>query len=160
MKKRLVYATVLVVVIAPLALQLVARMPPIPENLGVRNGQLAACPASPNCVSTRATDEQHAIEPVVFSGSTADAMARIQEALAALPRVRIVTADGAYLHAEATSRLFRFVDDVEFLYDEQNGVIHFRSASRVGHSDLGANRKRMEQFRKAWQRGADLPLGN
>ena len=59
--------------------------------------------------------------------------------------------DDRTLTAEYRSLIFRFIDDVDFLLDEKEGVIHFRSASRVGYSDLGANRKRMERIRKAFQ---------
>lgn len=80
--------------------------------------------------------------------SADEAMTRLKRILSGLPRVRIITADERYLHAEFTSLLFRFVDDVEFLIDEDRREVHFRSASRVGYSDLGANRARMEQLRR------------
>jgi uncharacterized protein (DUF1499 family) len=121
-----------------------------PVNLGVFEGRLAPCPDSPNCVCTQAADEVHRIEPLTYTGSAAEAMARLQSVLAARPRVRIVTQTENYLHAEFTSRLFRFVDDVEFLLDDEAKAIHFRSASRAGHSDLGVNRRRMEEIRQAF----------
>jgi uncharacterized protein (DUF1499 family) len=65
-----------------------------------------------------------------------------------MPRTDIVTLEEDYIHAECRSRIFGFVDDVEFWFDGANGVIHFRSASRMGYSDLGVNRKRMERIRK------------
>jgi len=71
--------------------------------------------------------------------------------LGVIPRMVIITETESYLHAEATSLIFRFRDDVEFVIDQQANVIHFRSASRVGHSDLGANRVRMEEIRKAFK---------
>jgi uncharacterized protein (DUF1499 family) len=87
-------------------------------------------------------------------------MKRLKGAIATIPRMTIVTEAGDYLHAEATSRLFRFVDDVEFYVDRAAKVIHFRSASRVGRSDLGVNRARMEQIRAAFERGdAHHPSG-
>lgn len=120
-----------------------------PDNLGVTNGRLAACPSTPNCVSTQAEDDSHRIEPIRFAGSRAEAMQRVRAAVADLPRSKIVRETDDYLHAEVRSLLFRFVDDVEFYVDEADGLIHFRSASRVGHSDLGVNRRRMEQLRTA-----------
>ena len=120
-----------------------------PDNLGVRDGKLAPCPSSPNCVCTQAADAQHRIEPIAFSGSPDEAKARLKAILAELPRVRIVSETDHYLHTEFTSRLFRFVDDVEFLI-EPGGVIHFRSASRAGRSDLGVNRARMEAILRAF----------
>lgn len=138
----------LVIVVAPAAaLAIMSGLAKRPENLGVSNGQLAACPTSPNCVSTRAAEPPYAIAPIHFTGSGAEAITRLLGIIENQPRASIVTAEANYLHAEFTSRIFRFVDDVEFLVDEASQVIHFRSASRVGHSDLGANRRRMESIR-------------
>src|SRR5262245_10068379 len=123
-----------------------------PTNLGVVGGRLAACPDTPNCVSTQATDAVHRLEPIRFDGEAQEAFARLKAAIGSIPRMRIVTEGDDYLHAEATSRIFRFVDDVEFFVDRAAKVIHFRSASRVGRSDLGVNRARMEQIRTAFQR--------
>ena len=77
-------------------------------------------------------------------------MRAIKKALATIPRIKIVSEDENYLHAEVRSLVFRFVDDVEFFVDEANHLIQFRSASRAGYSDLGANRSRMEAFRAAF----------
>ncbi len=126
---------------------LFARRPP---NLGVHDGRLTPCPVTPNCVCTQAADDAHRIEPLAYDGTAAEAMARLKAALAALPRTRVVTETPDYLHAECTSLLFRFVDDVEFLIDRERKVVHFRSASRVGRSDLGVNRRRMERLRQAF----------
>jgi uncharacterized protein (DUF1499 family) len=124
-----------------------------PTNLGVKDGKLAPCPAKPNCVSTQAEDAGHKIEPIRFTGAAADAMAKLKQAIATLPRAAIATETADYLHVECTSLIFRFVDDVEFWIDEPNRTIHFRSASRVGHGDLGVNRKRMEAIRQAFGDG-------
>jgi uncharacterized protein (DUF1499 family) len=122
-----------------------------PSSLGVRDGKLAACPESPNCVSSHMTDETHRIDPLPYAGSGADALARLSAIVRSLPRTTIVTEKPDYLHAECTSRIFRFVDDVEFLADDRARVIHVRSASRLGSSDLGVNRKRIELIRSRWQ---------
>jgi uncharacterized protein (DUF1499 family) len=108
---------------------------------------LPPCPPSPNCVSTHATDTQHAIVPLQYKKARAEAKEALKAAIATLPRITLVEEDEAYLHYEFTSLLLRFVDDVEFLFDETTKTVHFRSASRTGHSDLGVNRKRMEQVR-------------
>ena len=121
-----------------------------PANLGVRDGRLTPCPDKPNCVCTQDSDAAQRIAPLTYQGSAAEAMARLNKILAARPRVRIVTQTENYLHAEFTSLLFRFVDDVEFQLDDEAKAIHFRSASRVGYSDLGANRRRMEEIRQAF----------
>jgi uncharacterized protein (DUF1499 family) len=122
-----------------------------PDNLGVHEGKLAPCPNTPNCVSTQADDDAHRMDPIPFDGDAEEAMARLKAVLAARPRTTVISADGNYLRAECVSLLFRFVDDVEFLVDPEAKVIHFRSASRVGRSDLGVNRKRMEEIRKDFE---------
>jgi uncharacterized protein (DUF1499 family) len=147
----MVYVLVALVVLSPvIALAILSALAAKPKNLGVVDGRLAPCPNAPNCVSTQAADNQHKIEAIVYDGNPDDAMMRLKAVIATIPRMKIVTQSGNYLHAEATSLIFRFRDDVEFWIDRQANVIHFRSASRVGHSDLGANRARMERIRKAF----------
>ena len=113
-----------------------------PTTLGVQGDQLAACPDSPNCVSSFEQRESHAIAPL--NGN----LAAVRAALEQLPQAVIVTDEGNYIHAEFTSRLMGFVDDVEFLADPASGQVHVRSASRLGHSDLGVNRERVDMIRE------------
>jgi uncharacterized protein (DUF1499 family) len=114
--------------------------------------RLAACPSSPNCVSSQATDARHRVEPISYTGNAAEAMRRLRGVIEAMPRTRIVNASDRALRAEFTSRLFRFVDDVDCIADPAVGVIQIRSASRIGYSDLGANRSRVEAIRAAFAR--------
>ena len=122
-----------------------------PKNLGLVQGQFVPCPAKPNCVSTHSTSPQHASSPIRFSGSAIEAFARLQTIVKQQPRAQIITAANGYLHVEFTSRIFHFVDDVQFLFDENQRVIHFRSSSRSGYSDLGVNRRRMESLRTTFE---------
>jgi uncharacterized protein (DUF1499 family) len=108
---------------------------------------LGLCPSSPNCVSTQAHDASHAIAPFRYGKSRAEAKEALKDAIRSIPRTKLVEEDETYLHYEVTSLLFRFVDDVEFLFDDDTKTIHFRSASRTGYGDLGVNRTRMEQVR-------------
>jgi uncharacterized protein (DUF1499 family) len=103
-------------------------------------------------VSSVAPDDAHRVEPIPFSGTGSDALARLRKVIEAMPRTRVTRADAASLHAEFTSWLLRFVDDVDCVVDEAASVIHIRSASRVGYSDLGVNRKRVEAIRAAFAR--------
>ncbi len=116
-----------------------------PSNLGVQSGRLQACPASPNCVCSYDTDAEHGIEPIEYSKSPAEAMVVLKQIIQDMPRTEIITASADYLYAEFTSKLMGYVDDVEFYFD--GGVIQVRSASRLGQSDLGVNRKRIEDIR-------------
>jgi uncharacterized protein (DUF1499 family) len=107
---------------------------------------LQACPSSPNCVSSQAADSSQQIAALPLKGDLAHSRQRLLALLASQPRARVVSDENNYIHAEFTSRLLRFVDDVEFLLGPQ--AIEVRSASRVGHSDLGVNRARVEQLRE------------
>lgn len=119
--------------------------------VGLVDGRLRACPPSPNCVCSQEADADHSITPLRFQDAPNDAWQRLQRVLQTLPRTRVVSSADGYLHVEFTTALLRFVDDVEFLQDPSARVIHVRSASRVGYSDLGANRKRIEQIRKLFE---------
>ena len=111
--------------------------------------RLKACPTSPNCVlSTAAADEKHRVTPFPFTGSPTDALARVKAAALSFPRTAVVEEAPGYLRMTFTSAVFRFVDDVEFEVDEAAKVVNVRSASRVGRSDFGVNRKRVEAIRK------------
>jgi uncharacterized protein (DUF1499 family) len=122
---------------------------PRPSNLGVNNGQLAACPNTPNCVSTQAsaTDKEHSVEPIAFVGEGKAAIAKLKTIIENSERTKIIEASDNYIYAEFASKLMGFVDDVEFYADDSAKVIHVRSASRLGKSDLGVNRKRVEEMR-------------
>jgi uncharacterized protein (DUF1499 family) len=120
-----------------------------PTNIGVTNGKLADCPATPNCVSSQAptTDRQHRIAPIPMSGDTSTTMAQLKQVIQAMPRTNIVKETNNYLYVEFSSKLMRFVDDVEFYLDNDSKMIQVRSASRLGESDLGVNRQRIEEIR-------------
>ena len=100
------------------------------------------CPATPNCVGSTQVGAA-AMPPLAYVGDRATTEARLRAALAAGGAHRLVTADGDRWHVEFTTRVFRFVDDLHVHFDDASRVVHFRSASRVGESDLGANRTRM-----------------
>lgn len=151
MSRRVVVLTLLIATLLLLALFMFASRVSHPANLGVKNGRLAPCPSSPNCVCSQGADPAHSIAPLRYKTSLAAAMADLKQLLARQKRVTIITASDDYLYAEFRSHWFRFVDDVEFLI-ETNGVIQVRSASRVGHSDLGVNRKRIENLRAQFER--------
>jgi uncharacterized protein (DUF1499 family) len=112
-----------------------------PQNIGVRDGRLIACPESPNCVSSYESSEEHAI--AALDGN----LNQVQQILVAMDGANIVEQSNNYLYAEFTSSLMGYVDDVEFLYDAANNTTQVRSASRVGYSDMGANRSRIEAIR-------------
>ena len=120
-----------------------------PTNLGVKDGKLAQCPASPNCVSSQSpeTDTEHNTAPLTFTSTSANALITLKAVIEDMPRTKVITEADSYLYAEFKSALMGFVDDVEFYLDRDAEVIHVRSASRLGQSDLGVNRKRIEEIR-------------
>jgi uncharacterized protein (DUF1499 family) len=120
-----------------------------PNNLGIQDGSFAACPGTPNCVSSFSPDADHKIEPIRYTSTPEKAFADLKQMIQAQPRTTIITATENYLYAEFTSKLMGFVDDVEFYLDQKAGVIQVRSASRLGESDLGVNRQRVETIRSA-----------
>ena len=115
--------------------------------------RLALCPDSRNCVSSEALSERHSISPIVAFGETDEIVKRLAETIESMPGGKVAIIDGPYLRAEFTSKLFRFIDDLECRYDENNEVIHVRSASRAGYSDFGANRRRVESLRSLMEVG-------
>jgi uncharacterized protein (DUF1499 family) len=119
-----------------------------PSNLGVDQGQLAPCPATPNCVSSQSPDPQHAIAPLSLQADATKTWERLKAVVSQQPRAEIIRSDDHYLYAEFTSRLLGFVDDVEFYLPGNGRSIQIRSASRLGESDLGVNRQRIEQIRQ------------
>lgn len=122
-----------------------------PSNLGVRDGKLAPCPSTPNCVCSQSEDAEHKIEPLTYKSTPQVAFSQLKQAIESQPRTKIITQSPNYLYAEFTSAIMKFVDDVEFYLDEDAKVIHVRSASRLGQSDLGVNRKRIETIRAKLQ---------
>jgi len=120
-----------------------------PVDLGVKDGRLKPCPDRPNCASSQASDASH-VPPLLFADEPATAWQRLRVVLESMPRIRVVEQTPTYMRAEAASRIFGFVDDMEFLLDATAHVVHVRSAARLGYSDLGVNRRRVEQVRAAF----------
>ncbi len=112
---------------------------------------MAPCPTTSNCVVSKEADAEHKIEPLTYKSDRATAYADLLRVLAAVPRTVVTEKTDAYIRAESTSRIFHFVDDLEFYFPTDEKLIQIRSASRVGESDLGVNRRRLEQIRLALQ---------
>lgn len=114
-----------------------------PKYLGAPRTSLTSCPESPNCVSSKSTDKEHRVAPLKGT------LQEIRRVVLKMDRATIVTQNENYLYVEYTSAIMGFVDDVEFLYDPGQQMVQVRSASRLGKSDLGVNRKRIEFIRSA-----------
>jgi len=118
-----------------------------PTNLGITDNKFTACPSSPNCISSDAHDQNHYVLPFKFNVPAIDAWLAAKQAILELPRTQIITQTSTYLHAECSSAVFGFIDDMELHLRSSDGIIAIRSASRLGYSDLGVNRLRMESLR-------------
>ena len=104
---------------------------------------LKPCPESPNCVSTQSTQPGKKRDPIPFTGTAGEARARLMKVIADMPRTKLEKEEDNYLHYTFKTWPIPFTDDVEFVIDPERKVIDYRSASRVGKSDLGVNSKRM-----------------
>jgi len=118
-----------------------------PVNLGIKEGRLAPCPSTPNCVSSDAADSAHAIAAFQLVAPPVESWRALRATLGSLPRTQIVTVTDDYIHAECSSAIFGFVDDLELHLRPSQNSIAVRSAARLGHSDFGVNRKRVENLR-------------
>lgn len=136
----------LLVVLAFAGLSIYSRKAP---DLRSSDGALRPCPDRPNCVNSETRDDAHRVEPLYFSGPAPAAMARARQAVEAIGG-EVLQQDPGYLWARFETPLFRFVDDLELRVDPNAGLIHVRSASRVGYSDGGSNRERVERLRAAY----------
>lgn len=122
-----------------------------PRNLGVKDGKLAACPGKPNCVSSQARSARQRVRPLRLSGEPGASMKRLKDVVNNMAATTLIDESNDYLYFECASKLLGFVDDLEFLRDADEQVVHVRSASRLGYSDLGVNRKRVESIRKKFE---------
>jgi uncharacterized protein (DUF1499 family) len=123
-----------------------------PTDLGLKDGLLKPpVKKSWNVISSHAEKQAHTdyhvIAPIKYSGSGTDAFAKLESIVRATDGTTVVTKQGTYIYAESQTKLLKFIDDVEFVLDEPAGVIHMRSASRLGRKDFGANRNRLEAIR-------------
>ncbi len=120
------------------------------KPIGIIDGKFHPCPKSPNCVSTQSTDKKHRMEPIQYSSTVDEAKGKIKNIITSFKRTKLITETENYLHFEFRTATFKFVDDVEFYLDDKEKLIHFRSAARLGWSDMGVNRKRMGKIRELY----------
>ncbi|MCB1143416.1 MAG: DUF1499 domain-containing protein [Leptospiraceae bacterium] len=138
-------STLILLVLAILSLDCSGKRP---EKYGVKNNQLLPCPPSPNCVNSQSDKEDsHYIEAEPYVLSLPEEISLLRKTIQSMPRTKEIEVSDNYLYYEFTSPIMRYVDDVELYLDDSSKLIHFRSASRLGTSDLGVNRKRIEAIR-------------
>ena len=157
---RIMYFVALIIMLAAAALVAVGQLGYLqgnpPDDLGVKDGKLKRPSKTENSVSSQAglwanhpMQAYAEIKPLRVQGDGAATMAKVAAALKAMPRTEIVSQDANYIYARATTAVLKFTDDVEFMLDAKAGVVHVRSASRLGRKDFGVNRARIESVRAA-----------
>lgn len=151
MFKIILIASAILVLTGIIGIFIWARTASRPTNLGVTAGRLAPCPATPNCVTTQTGTPDQMMQPLPYTTSQEEAQSRLLQIVQALPRARVIVNQPGYLAIETRSPTFGFPDDTEFLFDDANKIIHFRAAARLGKSDMGMNRKRMEEISRRFQ---------
>ena len=158
--KRLLLGVAALGLLVLLAAQLGAFGGTPPNELGVRDGRLKPPSKTPNSVSSQADMwAQHPmrgdarIAPLALQGSGAQTMAKLRRIVEAMPGAQVVQSRDDYLYVQFTTRWMKFIDDAEFWFDPNAGVVQLRSASRVGRKDFGVNRARIEAIRQALAAG-------
>jgi len=126
----------------------------VPSTLGVKEGALAPLPDSPNAVSSQTDQAAKRVESLPYSGTLEETKTLVKKAAAEFGGAQILAEKPDYLHMVFTVPVIPFKDDVEFYFSERDRVVHYRSASRVGYSDLGVNRKRYERLRSLYEQAA------
>lgn len=136
------------------ALIAIPRISPRPEGLGVAHGQLKPCPGTPNCISTQSAreDAYEKREPLALATTPKQAIDRLATIINKMPRTKIIEHTDSYLYAEFRTFAMRFIDDVEFYADPATGLLHYRSASRLGRKDFGVNGKRIGEMLEAYNK--------
>lgn len=127
-------------------------IPLSPQTILVKNDMIVPCKSKPNCVSSLNHEKRHHVEPLRY-GKFETAKAKLLDILKSFKRIRIASEHENYIRIEFASFIFRFIDDVEFYFDDKEKLIHLKSASRIGYSDLGANRRRIEKIRRKFLEG-------
>lgn len=122
----------------------------IPKNIGIKNGKLAEMPRSPNAVSSQTNITEKHVDPFKFNGNLQNTKKIIIKIIKETSNAKIITQNQNYIHVVYTTKIMKFKDDVEFYFDNKAKLVHFRSASRVGYSDMGLNRKRYNQIKNKY----------
>lgn len=122
-----------------------------PNNIGVNNGRLAPMPNKPNAVSSQTEIMDKRVEPLKFIGDLENSRKLVIDIINTFKNIEIIKNEENYIYVIFSTEKMKYKDDVEFYFDDDKKLIHFRSASRVGYSDMGVNRKRYEDIKKVYE---------
>ena len=123
-----------------------------PTHLGATNGSLARLPRTPNAVSSQTSDIRKKVDPFPFNQNLTESKNSLKIIVQAFEGMNILSEGKNYIHVLSTSKTMRFHDDIEFFFDERSKVVHFRSVSRIGYSDMNINKKRYKRLRKEYMK--------
>ncbi|MEK7483687.1 MAG: DUF1499 domain-containing protein [Planctomycetota bacterium] len=118
-------------------------------SLGVQEGKFTPLPNRPNCVSSQTEVSEKKVEPLSFQGPIANARQKLLQCIQQIPTATILLQKENYIRVETRSSLLGFIDDTEFYLEE--GKIQIRASSRLGYSDFGVNRKRVDTIRNLFE---------
>jgi len=121
------------------------------KDFYLTNGRFVELPKTPNAVSTQTIYPEKLVEPMRFKNSLNESKEKLLIALKKYGGYNISKDEGNIIQLVFTTKLMRFKDDAVFYFDEEEKLIHFRSASRIGYSDMGLNRKRYEEIKKYYE---------
>jgi uncharacterized protein (DUF1499 family) len=138
----------IVVVIVLMALQMFVNNNMAPKNLGVTNGQLAPMPKSPNAASSQSNEEYYKVEPLKMKADLETTKEALLKAVDAYGNGEVKINEDNYIYVVFTTSTMKYKDDLEFYINIEDGLVHYRSASRVGYSDMGLNRERYNAIAK------------
>ncbi|MFT5701967.1 MAG: hypothetical protein ACI8ZB_004871 [Desulforhopalus sp.] len=142
--------SIILIILTLLAITLILKNNSTPRNIGVTNGALSPVPSTPNAVSSQTSDKGRQVAPLPFRQDLLESITTINKILEEFEYIEIVKVEKNYIHAISTTKTMHFHDDIEFFFDERTKLIHFRSASRIGYSDMGVNRKRYNLLKNAY----------
>ncbi|KZL19657.1 hypothetical protein PsAD2_01936 [Pseudovibrio axinellae] len=145
-----VIAILLVALVIGVTAKMVWQNIKVPAYVGMQDGKFAPLPSSPNAVSSQTNETARKVEPLPTRATLEETRNAITHTLSQLGKNKIITLEGSYVHTVFTSAQMGYNDDVEFWIDQDEGVVHYRSQSRVGYGDMGANRARYENFKRIY----------
>lgn len=121
------------------------------RTVGIINGKLHPCPKSPKCISSQSSDKKNKLEPINYDTPLEEAKSKIQTITKSFKRSKLITETENYLYFEFRTAFWKFVDDVEFLFNDAEKTIHFRSSARFGYYDWRVNRSRMKKIKQIFE---------
>lgn len=139
----------ILVIMLILIIVMMAKNMKTPE-LGVENGQFKPLSSNPNGVSSQAKDDSKLVETLPFSGDLEATKTLLLEVCKSYGDVKIIREERTYIHVVFTTGKMKFNDDAEFYLDEEKQLVHYRSESRIGYSDMGLNRERYDALASSY----------